>query len=573
MGMRNYWIALVGLMAAILAFAACHEIGRPDALNIGLTEEPHTINIWKASDVHSRKVLSLVYQSLYVTDPETLDWVPWLAASKPVRHADGLTYTVELRPARWSDGTPFTSKDVAFTGHLIQSFKVPRYFSDWKFVDRIDTPDPRTVVFHLKKTMAAFLSDTLTTPIVQEKEWAAIAQKAKTTEKPLATLLNHRIEHPVGTGPFTLAMWRKGAFLYLKKNPYFFGSGKTINGRRMGPFVDELIYSVYGNSDVAILALKKGSIDMFWWPIQPGYMADLSHCKEIRLYTNERSALYYMGFNLRRPPFNDLALRKAIAYMTDKDFIVKRILQGQGTKMFSVVPEENRYWCCTTLPRYGDGMSHTERIQAAHGLLSDAGYRWDVPPVDDNGNPQAPSPIRLPDGRPMERFTILTPPSDYDPHRATTGLMIQEWLRELGMPAYARPMSFSALLEKVKNKQDFDAFILGYGRLGLDPEYMVNFFHSTGDNPRGRNMSGYRNPDYDQLADRSSSEMDPGRRQRLVMEMQGLIARDLPYIPIYKPSVVEAVRSDRFDGWVEMLEGIGNIWSLCLVKPINQGSQ
>lgn len=308
---------------------------------------------------------------------------------------------------------------------------------------------------------------------------------------------------------------------------------------------------------------------MFWWHIQPGYMADLSRRKEIRLYTNERSALYYMGFNLRRPPFNDLALRKAIAYMTDKDFIVKRILQGQGTKMFSVVPEENRYWCCTTLPRYGDGMSRIERIRTAYGLLSDAGYRWDVPPVDDSGNLQAASPIRLPDGRSMERFTILTPPSDYDPHRATTGLMIQEWLRELGIPAYARPMSFSALLEKVKNKQDFDAFILGYGRLGLDPEYMVNFFHSTSDKPRGRNMSGYHNPDYDQLADQSSSEMDPGRRQRLVMEMQGLIARDLPYIPIYKPSVVEAVRSDRFDGWVEMLEGIGNIWSLCLVKPVN----
>jgi peptide/nickel transport system substrate-binding protein len=83
-------------------------------------------------------------------------------------------------------------------------------------------------------------------------------------------------------------------------------------------------------------------------------------------------------------------------------------------------------------------------------------------------------------------------------------------------------------------------------------------------------MSGYRNPDFDALADRSASEMDPVKRQALVFEMQKQIARDLPYIPLYKPSVVEAVRRDRFEGWVDMLEGIGNIWSMCLVKPVNR---
>ena len=77
-------------------------------------------------------------------------------------------------------------------------------------------------------------------------------------------------------------------------------------------------------------------------------------------------------------------------------------------------------------------------------------------------------------------------------------------------------------------------------------------------------MSGYSNPDFD----RSMVEMDPTRRRELMMKMQGFIARDLPYIPLYKPSVVEATRRDRFHGWVKMLEGIGNIWSLCTVKPV-----
>jgi ABC-type transport system substrate-binding protein len=332
--------------------------------------------------------------------------------------------------------------------------------------------------------------------------------------------------------------------------------------------VDDLVYTVFGTSDVAILALKKGSIDMLWWPIQPGYMADLGRREKIRLYTSEKSALYFMGFNLRRPPFDDAALRRAVVYLIDKDFITSRILQGQGTKMFSVVPAENRFWCCTDLPRYGDGMSREERMTMAYRTLADAGYTWAVPPVDGDGNLQAAGGIRLPGGQPMARFTILTPPADYDPHRATSGLMIQSWLRELGMPAYARPMAFSAMLQQVKGNHDFDAFIMGYGRLRVDPDYVRNMFHSDNDKPQGWNMSGYSNPAFDEAADRSTTEMDPVKRQALVMEMQQLIARDLPYIPLYKPSVVEAVRTDRFEGWVPMLEGIGNIWSMCQVKPV-----
>jgi ABC-type transport system substrate-binding protein len=569
----NSLIRWVLLLLTAVMLTACHENNRHTILRIGLAEEPRTLNVWLASDANSRKVLSLIYQPLYVYDPETLDMVPWLAESMPVYEAQTMSYSVTLREARWSDDTPFTSRDVAFTGSLIQSFKVPRYASNWDFIKRIETPDSRTVKFYLKKPMAAFLTGTLLTPIVQEKEWADLAEKAKITEKPLAALINNRMQHPVGTGPFTLEQWRQGAFLHMKRNPHFFGTGKTINGRTLGPFVDDLVYTVFGTSDVAILALKKGDIDMFWWPIQPGYMADLSREKEIHLFTNEKSALYFMGFNLRRPPFSDAALRRAVAYIIDKEFIVSRILQGQGTKMFSVVPAENRFWCCTDLPRYGDGMSRENRLKAAYQVLVDAGYSWAVPPVDAAGNLQPAREIRLPGGQPMGRFTILTPPADYDPHRATSGLMIQEWLRELGMPAYARPMAFSSMLEQIKGNHDFDAFILGYGRLRLDPDYVRNLFHSANDRSRGWNMSGYRNPVFDEAADRSVSEMDLFKRQAIVMEMQKLIARDLPYIPLYKPSVVEAVRTDRFEGWVEMLEGIGNIWSMCQVKPVkNDGA-
>jgi ABC-type transport system substrate-binding protein len=167
-----------------------------------------------------------------------------------------LSYTVKLRPAKWSDGSELTSEDVAFTGNLIRAFKVPRRYAYWKFIEKIETPDRKTVKFYLKQPMAVFLERTLATPIVQKKEWVKVAEEAKGKEKPLASLLQHKVEKPVGSGPFAIKERREGAYLYMEKNKYFFGAGKTIAGRKLGPYIDGIIFKYYGTSDAAVLGLK-----------------------------------------------------------------------------------------------------------------------------------------------------------------------------------------------------------------------------------------------------------------------------------------------------------------------------
>lgn len=537
-------------------------------LKVGLLLEPKTLNIWRAGDRWSLKVLGLIYQPLYIRSPDTLKLIPWLAADKPVFDAESLSYTVKIRPAKWSDGTELTSADVAFTGRFIKEFRVPRYLSKWKFIKKIETPDKHTVKFYLEKPKAIFLTRTLTTPIVQEKEWTKIIEVARKAKKPLVTLLNHKIENPVGSGPFVLKDWRQGAYLFLQKNKLFFGKGQKISDRLLGPYIDGIIFKIYGTSDAAILALKKGSMDMFYWGIQPGYIEDLKASPDIQLFNNERSALYYMGFNVRKPPFKDVNLRRAVATLIDEEFIISRILQGYGLRMYSIVPPGNKFWYCPDVPRYCQGCNREQRIKKAYEILEGGGYTWEVPPVDTSGKVVRGEGIRMPDGRPMEKFTILTPPADYDPHRAMSGMMMQEWLRELGIPAYSRPMAFGALIQQVKVRHDFDAFILGYGRLSLDPDYLRNFFITKNDKRRGWNMSGYSNPNYDRIADESASAMNREKRRKLIWEMQKIILRDVPYIPLYNPKLVEAVRKGRFSGWVQMLGGVGNMWSFCQLKPI-----
>lgn len=553
------------ILVVFLALPAMSS-GAP-LLKVGVLEEPKSLNVWLASDAWSSRVLSEIYQPLFTREPSRLALVPWLAEKDPVYDPATLSYTVYLREAKWSDGTPFTSSDVAFTARLIKEFRVPRFLSNWSFIKEIATPDPRTVIFYLEEPMATFLTRTLTTPIVQEKQWKSIVEDARKKEKPLVALLNQKVDYPVGTGPFRLKEWRQGAYIFLETNPNFFGTGKRIAGRDLGPFIGGIVFKNYGTSDAAILELKKGSIDIFWWGLQAGYVDDLQKDKNIRIITNEKSGLYYMGFNLRKVPFNDKALRKSVATIIDKDFIVGRILQGFGVKMDTVVPPANRLWCCTEVARYCEGLNKEQRIKKAFGILSEAGYKWDEPPVDGSGNVVKGKGIRLPDGTPMAAFTILTPPADYDPQRAMVGTMVQEWLREIGMPASAKPMAFGSLIEQVKGRRDFDTFVLGYGKLSLDPDYVRNFFVSGNDKPQGWNMSGYNNQEFDRIAEQSVKEMDLEKRRELIMQMQMMVVDDLPYIPIYNPMLLEAVRTDRFTGWVSMVEGVGNTWSFCELRP------
>ena len=552
-----------------LLFWACHQWKtNPGILTIGLAEEPRSLNIWMGGDSNSAKVLSQIYQPLYILAPGTLEYVPWLAAEMPVRDPAKLAYTVKLRPAHWSDGVALTAEDVAFTGRLIQEFKIPRFASKWAPIERIEVINAQTVTFYLKEPYAAFLSEALATPIVPRHKWEVRAAAARQAAKPLVTLLNERIDEPVGCGPFVMKAWRRGAFIYMQKNPRFFASGQTIDGRRLGPYVEGLLFKIYGTSDVAVLALEKGDIDMLWWGIQPGYMDSLNRKEGIKVITSERSALYFFGFNTRRPPFDDVRLRQAVAMLVDKSFIVQRILQNSGERLDTMVPSGNRFWSNPGVKTINRTMNREQRIRAVYHLLKQAGYRWKIPPVDRQGRVVQAQTLIMPDGREMRAFTILTPPADYDPHRAMSGMMIQEWLRTIGMPATARPMAFGALLEKVKARHNFDAFVLGYGRLPLDPEYLGTFFYSRNAKSRGWNMSGYSNAEFDRLAEIARKEMDPLQRRQAVWDMQRILADDVPYIPLYSPGLTEAVRTDRFDGWVSMVEGIGNRWSFCQVKPV-----
>lgn len=571
-GVINLTLRCLALFGVLMACLAMSPAPAPAAsgggiLKVGVPEEPKSLNPWLATDTWSGRVVRLIYEPLYVREPKNLDLIPWLAAEMPAYDAAAQTYTIKLRKAKWSDGSNLTADDVAYTVWLIQAFKIPLYYDLWDTVTKVEVLDPTTIRFTLSGPLATFVSRSLATPIVQRAQWEAIAEKANQADKPLAKLREAKLDKPVGTGPFKLAQWQSGVLMHLQANEHFWGRGQEIAGHKLGPYISGLLIKVFGTADAAVLGLRKGDIDFYWNAILPGYLAELEKNPEIKLYHGKKSALYYLGFNLRRPPLHDLAFRQAVAVMVDKGFIVQRILQGAGEAMTSVVPEGNVYFHNPQLKDLGHGLDKAQRTKAAYGILKKAGYTWQTPPVDDQGNVQPGACLRDPEGLAVRELTVLTPPSDYDPNRAMAGMMVQEWLKDLGIPIAARPMAFGAMLKQIKTKHDFDLFVLGYGRLNLDPDYLRSFFHSKQDKSGGWNMSGYKNPAYDSLADKSETEMDPSKRRENFHAMQKMICDDVPYLPLYNPALVEGVRVDKFSGWVEMVDGIGNNFSFCVVRP------
>jgi len=566
--MKRFWILMCFFVPWAVSTIPCYPA---ETIKIGLLQEPKTFNIWMATDTWSSKILGLLYPNMFLRDPETLKLVPWLAEDMPKLDVSEKSFTIRLKKLKWSDGTPLTSEDLVFTGNTILKYKIPHFYNRWDLVERVEALDERTVKFYLKELTPLYESRTLLSPIVQKKEWENVVKSIETSPEPLKQLLNFKVKSPVGIGPFVVSEVKEGSYIFLRPNPHFeldvkkHGNAPHGKERVRIPHHYNIIFKVFGTTDTAILELKKGGIDYLWWNLPEGYIADLEKVNGIKIFTSEKNALYFLGFNCKREPMSDPFFRKAVATLIDKEFLVRRLLQGKGVEMDSVISPGNKEWYCEEGKSYGKGLSREERRKAATTLLKEGGFSWKVYPSE-QGNWKAKN-LLMPSGEEVSALSILVPPADYDPVRAMAGTMIQEWLQEVGIPVTARPMPFNALVEQVKSRRDYDMVIMGYSNLSLDPDYLRRFFASEHTSYKGDNITGYASQRFDQLADASSKCMDVEQRKKIVCELQSILREDLPVIPLYNPYIVEAVRIDRFKGWIPGLGGVGNLWTFLNLTP------
>ena len=338
------------------------------------------------------------------------------------------------------------------------------------------------------------------------------------------------------------------------------GSGDVIAEYREGPFVSEILWVEHGTKDAAYEKLAGGELDYVYDPtgITSGLRNELANNPDLEFSVNQTEGFRYMAFNVRKAPMSDLAFRQAVATVTNKELIAETVLAGAVFPGYTIVHPDLGLHYNADVPRAGwrDGepMSEADRFLEAVQILTDAGYTWDVEPVIDPENPDPVTAsgegLTMPNGTPVPELTILAPGPGYDPFRATFAIWMETWMKDLGIPVTAEPTDFNAIQAATFPPQtpesvlQWDMYMLGWG--GGDPTLpgtsTVAFFHSREDavTAGGFNTPGYNSEEFDATADAFEAATTIEQAAELTKEMEAILARDLPYVVLFRTPIIEA---------------------------------
>ena len=258
---------------------------------IGDTNDIDGFNPFKLVEIPSFEVMDLTYDLLVDFSPKDSSPVPGLADSWETSD-DGLTWTFHLnKDAKWHDGKPVTSEDVAYTFQRILDEEQGLYIDYVKQIESIETPDEHTVVFTTKEPSVQMLS--MYVYILPKHIWEDV---------PADETKSFKNEPAIGSGPFQAVEWKKGQFARLKANPDYF---------RGAPKIDEIIFQFYDNDDTMVQALKNGEVDYIRsMPIN--LFKSLENQEGIETNSAPDPGFTELGFNLYEPtPEADRGVRRA----------------------------------------------------------------------------------------------------------------------------------------------------------------------------------------------------------------------------------------------------------------------
>ncbi|MFI7341346.1 ABC transporter substrate-binding protein [Streptomyces sp. NPDC050085] len=344
----NSVIAGAAVSALALTAAACAAPG-DGAKNgggasavVGTAYEPETLSplLGYGKDGNSK-----IFDGL-LTHDAGMKLKPALAAALPKVTDDGRTYTYRLRDGvKFSDGKPFTSKDVVFTYETILDKKTNNASkTELDAVKSIEAKGDDTVVFHLKYPYAPFAERTVL-PIAPEH--VAGQQDVNTGEF---------TTRPIGTGPYELVTWSKGEKLVFKANPDYWGGA---------PKIENFTMAIIKDDDVRATRLRSGDLDGAILPpnLAKTYQGDDGK----RTYTAKTFDYRVVTLPTGNKVAGDTAIRRALDIGVHRKAMVDQILEGAGKEAYGPVPTDS--------PWFTKGTERTYDVEKAKKLLDQAGWK------------------------------------------------------------------------------------------------------------------------------------------------------------------------------------------------------
>lgn len=491
------------LAGIALALSACSNESGDSArtLVVALGGDPGALNPAVTTSGGTHPVTDQIFNGLVGLDRQ-LNPVPELAERWTIDE-DGRTYRFSLRPnVRWHDGTAFTAADVKFTFEeaLLKYHSRTRAALEG-LVDRIETPDDLTVVIRLKRPYGPLLQrlDVVEASIIPRHQYAGHD-----------VLSGEPTRRPIGTGPFRFVSYAPGDRLVLERNRDYFREGL--------PAVDRVVFRILPNPATSVAALESGQVD-FIGSIPGPDVARLRGTSKIAVAPSTGGSggsvcQDVLIPNLTRPPFNDLRVRRAFAHALDRRFIVERVYFGQGQPATGPISHLLAWAYTPDVRRYPHDPA------AARALLDDAGLK-----------------MRGEGERFHVRFT-------HSSHHQRLAQVLREQLKAIGVRLELETLDFNAQVEQVFVRKTFDLGLASYCN-GADPDIGVRRVYvssNIGPYPFS-NGAGYRSARIDALFDEASQLVDRAGRRARYVEIQQVLAEDVPYFWLIDSEGLRAYRT------------------------------
>jgi peptide/nickel transport system substrate-binding protein len=496
-------LALLRLFATIFIMAMVLIGGEIKEFKTSISSSPNRINPLLATDSASGEIAQWIFNGLVKFDKDA-NIVGDLA--KSWKFENNTTLIFELRDdVVWHDGVKFTGEDVLFTYNLLLSDKISTpYSSDFKEVKKVELLDKFRVKVTYKKPYFKALSIWMM-GILPKHLW----EKEK---NPMQSNLN---KFAIGTGAYKMVK----AF-EINKRIELIANDKYYLHR---PNIDRIIYKYVGDKSTEFLLLKSQQLDIgSLTPLQVNRQLDKSFKESFNIYERASNGYTYLGFNLRKPPFNNPKIREAVALAIDKQELIDLLFFSHGKPCYGpFMPDTNAY------PKDLKPLEYNP--QKAREILRELGYSEENP----------------------LKFTIIT--NSGNDIRVKAAEIILQQLLKVGIKAKLRVLEWQAFLNTVVFPREFEAVILGWS-LGLIPD-AYSIWHSDGDKKGGFNFVGYHNKEVDRLIEVAKSEIDPVKFGEIYQKIFKLITKDNPYIFLYIPNSITAVNK-RIEGIKPSIIGI-----------------
>lgn len=471
---------------------------------------------------------SLIYEGLVTKNAEG-GYDGWLADSWKSEQDDKVWTFSIVKNAKWHDGVPFTAHDIKFTYDYMKEKGLWLATVLW-MVGEVKCPDDYTAVFHLNGRFPKFLDKLSHCPgiaIIPRHIWQSI-------ENPM----QYEDQCYIGTGPFEFVKRIPGQYFEMK-------AFDEYHGRK--PAFDRVVLSVIKETDMRILALKSGRVDAVDG-IPPWIAPRLGRTRNVKLATFKKQQLYELGFNCREFPTSSRHLRQALAYAVDREKICGTVFGGYADPVTTfLMPHLTQDVVQTQLFPY------TYDLERARSMLEAGGFRLDDGRLKDS------------EGKEVRLSFVTGSKGDVGIVNKIAKVLKEDW-KQLGIVVDIKQVDFSMWSDEVHKK---NVFFIGMPNLMHDDSDDLTHFRSRSYFGK-TNWYGYSNPDYDALSARLHVTKDPGKRKLLAIEMQKILAVDVPSVAICEVDELSAFRSDRIaenEVFSSMYGEILDLKSLLALKP------